>query len=118
MTRLHIVTGRFTGRRVRWDSLGRLTKVELIDGPCYESCCDGIVISYYPNGKPESEAHMYNGKEQGKYVYYYDNGQPKKEEYFNQDKKRRRLLQMVSKYQKVGDGFFQRNQDGQRLNMV
>ena len=80
--------GEFTARRVHWDSLGRLTKVELIDGPCYGCCCDGIVISYYPNGKPESEAHMYNGKEQGKYVYYYDNGQPKKEEYFDQDKEK------------------------------
>ncbi len=79
--------GDFIGRRVHWDSLGRLSELEIINGPCYDCCCDGIVIRYYTNGKTESEAYMHGGKENGKYVFYYDNGQPKKEEYFNEGAK-------------------------------
>ncbi len=77
--------GEFTGRRVHWDSSGHLFKLEIIEGPCYDCCCDGLVTNYYPDGKVQDEARMYKGKYDGKYVYFYKNGQPKKEEYFSAD---------------------------------
>src|SRR5450755_1126901 len=75
--------GDFVGRRVHWDSLGHLTKLEIITGPCYDCCCDGEVVSYYPNGQIQSQTHMLRGKENGKYVYHFENGQPKKEQFYN-----------------------------------
>jgi uncharacterized protein len=96
----------FVERRVHWDSLGKLTKLEIITGPCYDCCCDGLVISYYSNGKTESEAHMQKGKEQGKYVFYYDNGQPKKEEYFSEGIKEGNYYEWYATGKRWVNGFY------------
>jgi antitoxin component YwqK of YwqJK toxin-antitoxin module len=79
--------GEFIGRRAHWDSLGHLRKLELINGPCYDCCCDGVVMNYYPNGKMQDQAQIFKGERDGKYVYFYLNGQPKKEEHFSADVK-------------------------------
>ena len=101
--------GEFISRRVHWDSLGRLTKLEIINGPCYDCCCDGVIISYYPNGKPQNETHMYKGKEHGKDVYYYDNGQLKKEQYFNDGMKEGKYYEWHANGKQWVTGFFRQD---------
>jgi antitoxin component YwqK of YwqJK toxin-antitoxin module len=99
----------FIGRRVHWDSLGHLIKLEIIEGPCSDCCCDGVVTNYYPNGKVQDQAHMYNGKHDGKYEYYYENGQPKKEEYFSADIKNGKYYEWYENSKPWVIGFYKKD---------
>jgi antitoxin component YwqK of YwqJK toxin-antitoxin module len=74
--------GVYVGTRSHWRKNGTIKQKEIITGPCYGDCCDGMSLFYYENGTVQSEQSMKGGQLEGKYIYRYDNGQAKKQEYF------------------------------------